>query len=68
MTDLARQEDSARQGHALVCTFFLTYLDNIRSIISEEHTQTPVLGNQTTPVILLADNLATGPFKVMAYP
>ena len=43
----------------------IKYFDNITSIINEENTQTPVLENQTTPVLLLADNLATGPFNTL---
>jgi len=48
--------------------FFLNIFRQHISIFNEENIQTPVLGNQATPVLLLADNLATGPFKGVACP
>jgi hypothetical protein len=37
-------------------------------LISEEYSNAPILGNQTRPALLFADNLATASFTGLAHP
>jgi hypothetical protein len=52
---------------ALAHTFVHKFMDDATSIIGEDNTHAPVVGNQTIPVLLFADHPATGSFTVNGF-
>lgn len=56
------------QGYNLSPCLFNIFTGDITSIIIKENAQETVLGNQTIPVLLFADNLAIGSFTWAAHP
>lgn len=48
-------------------TFVHKFIDDTTSIISEDNTHAPVVGNQTIPALLFADHPAVGSFTINGF-
>jgi hypothetical protein len=48
-------------------TFVHKFIDDTTSIISEDNTHAPVVGNQTIPALLFADHPAIGSFTMNGF-